>query len=328
MKDKPAKSTRYLNALLKMGVLSVAVLAALAVTAPGPPFSGAASREDTAAENAVRQQLDQLTLQMTQNLNAPDANPLSADSDTAPAAVAALSPEQEEELRRLRDRLALTEEPLNLVEEPDPDADILTDPDLAALREVQEQVQAQLEAREQAKVVAPYINQELEDKKAQLAVEEARLRLERQSMEQLKEDIDRRLAELRNVQKAVEDLTILQQKEDAAKENVELSIEEREAKVTQVSKIIAQMKPVPAAQVLERLRNDLAVEVVSKITPRVAGKIMAALPAEKAAAISALMARQDRVEVNQLNQQQADAELDAAMREAGRLAQQAAASNQ
>jgi flagellar motility protein MotE (MotC chaperone) len=327
MKNKPVKSALYLGALLKMGVLSVAVLMALAVTAPGPPFSGAASREDIAAENAVRQQLDQLTLQMTQNLSAAP-NSLPADSEAAAAAVSALNPEQEEELRRLRDRLALTEEPLNLVEEPDRDADILNDPDLAALREVQAQVQAQMEAREQAKVVEPYINQELEDKKAQLAAEEARLRLERQSMEQLKEDIDNRLTELRNVQKAVEDLAVLQQKEDEAKGNVELSLEEREAKVVQVSKIIAQMKPAPAAQVLERLRNDLAVEVVSKITPRVAGKIMAALPAEKAAAISALMARQDRVEVSQFNQQQAGAELDAAMREAGQLAQQAAASSQ
>jgi flagellar motility protein MotE (MotC chaperone) len=103
-----------------------------------------------------------------------------------------------------------------------------------------------------------------------------------------------------------------------------MSVEEREAKVLQVSKIIGQMKPAAGARVLTMLRNDLAVEVMSKISPRVAGRLMNALPPEKAATVSALMASQDKVVAAEGNQQQIAKELDEALQAAGSKAVQAA----
>ncbi len=311
------KTFTSLQTLLKMGLLCIAVLVALALTAPGPPSSDAASKQEQAASEAARQQLEQLKLDLAeQHASGPPSSVAAPSAEDVSVKPEELSPEKEAELARIRNRLMLSSEPLNLVEEPKDDT--LSAPALGALADLD------AKAREQARNVEPYINQELEDKKALLAAEEARLRLERESMEQLRADVERRLAELKEVQKAIEEIASIEQKSDSARAEKELSLEERQAKVTQVSKIIAQMKPGPAAQVLERLRNDLAMEVISKISPRVAGKIMAALTPEKAAIISALMARQDKVVEAQQNEKQTNASLEAARQNAGQVAQQAA----
>ena len=317
-------SLTSIKTLLKMGLLCAAVLVALALTAPSPPLSDAASKQEQAASDMARQQLDQLTQDLAEQHVNNELPPSDQQAATPPSqleddlfAPQPLSPQQEAELVRIRNRLMLSEEPLNLVEEPQDTT--LDDPNaIQALSELDAQ------AREQARAVEPYINQELEDRKAQLAAEEARLRLERQSMEQLRDDVESRLAELKALQQAVEEITKLDLRGEEAREDTELSLEERQAKVVQVSKIIAQMKPAPAAQVLERLRNDLVAEVISKISPRVAGKIMAALTPDKAARVSAILARQDGVAQAQINEMQVSADREAAMREAGQVAENVA----
>lgn len=312
------RSFSPLNTMLKMGLLCVGVLVALALTSPSPPLSDAASKQELAANDMARAQLEQLKQEMLQGLN-PDGQP----GDTPVLAVELpedLSPEQEEELRRIRERLVLSQEPLNLVEEPQDST--LDDPALAALAELQ------IQAQEQAKTVEPFINQELEDKRAQLAAEEARLRLERQSMEQLKEDIDRRLAELKELQQAVEAVTNLQDQAQSARQDTIMSEEQRQAKVVQVSKMISQMKPAAAARVFEHLTNGFAVEVMSQISPRIAGKIMNVMDPVKAATISAIMAKEQQVAQARQTEAELEQEIQAAMQNAGQAAQNAANASQ
>lgn len=321
------KSLTSLQTMLKIGLLCVGVLVALALTAPGPPLSDAANKEEQAASDAARQQLEQLKLSLASEHSQGALPPIGEAGDSATgefaAAPEALNPAQEEELARIRNRLMLANEPLNLVEEPADDT--LDDLTLQALADIGIQVQ---EAEEQSNMVEPFISQELEDKKALLAAEEARLSLERQSMEELRDDIDRRLAELREVQKAVEAITAMEQKSDLARESTEMSLEERHARVVQVSKIIAQMRPAPAAEVIGHLRNDLAVEIMSRIPARTAGRIMAALLPEKAAAISVVMASQDKVMAAQYTQRNAEEQLNEARQAASQAAEQAAGSTQ
>jgi flagellar motility protein MotE (MotC chaperone) len=229
-----------------------------------------------------------------------------------------LSPEQREELERLRRNLALSAQPLDLDGEDNSGQENEFDPDSLTLAEIKSQAEAQSQA------VQPYIDQELEDKKALLAAEEARLNLERQSMEQLRDDIAARLDELKQVQAAIEAVANIGEQQVKAADEIKMSVEEREAKVLQVSKIIGQMKPAAGASVVTMLRNDLAVEVVGRLSPRIAGRIMNAMPPEKAAVISSLMASQNRVVAAEDSQNQLARELDEALQAAGSKASQAA----
>jgi flagellar motility protein MotE (MotC chaperone) len=143
-------------------------------------------------------------------------------------------------------------------------------------------------------------------------------------MEQLRSDIEARLAELKQVQAAMEAVANIGGQQTEAINEIKISMEEREAKVLQVSKIIGQMKPAAGASVVTMLRNDLAVEVVSKLSPRIAGRIMNAMPPEKAAVISSLMASQNKVTAAEDNQNQIVKELDEALQAAGSRAAGAA----
>ncbi|MDR1397970.1 MAG: hypothetical protein LBJ14_09615 [Desulfarculales bacterium] len=313
------KHSSPFNMLLKIGVLAMAVLLALAITSPSPPVSDAASREEEAAANAARQQLVELQNSISREMTRHRAEGLPS-FDSAPEedeiSDSDLSPEKREQLERLRRNLALSVEPLDLggeeAQENEFDSDSLT------LAEIKSQAEAQSQA------VQPYIDQELEDKKALLAAEEARLNLERQSMEQLRGDIEARLAELKQVQAAMEAVTSIGEQQEKATDDIKMSMEERETKVLQVSKIIGQMKPAAGASVITMLRNDLAVEVVSKLSPRIAGRIMNAMPPEKAAVVSSLMASQNKVAAAEDNQNQLVKELDEALQAAGNRASQAA----
>jgi flagellar motility protein MotE (MotC chaperone) len=315
------KHSSPFNMLLKIGVLAMAVLVALAITSPSPPVSDAASREEEAAVNAARQQLKELQNSISREMARHRADGLPAveltpEEDETPDSDA--TPEQREQLERLRRNLALSTEPLDLGEENKSGQENEFDPDSLTLAEIK----SQAEARSQT--VQPYIDQELEDKKALLAAEEARLNLERQSMEQLRSDIEDRLAELKQVQAAMEAVANISGQQAEAIDEIKTSLEERQAKVLQVSKIIGQMKPAAGASVITMLRNDLAVEVVSKLSPRIAGRIMNAMPPEKAAIISALMASQNKVAAAENNQNQLVKELDEALQAAGSKAAQAA----
>ena len=319
MKKKPKNS---LGMLLKMGVLVVAVLVALAISAPSPPLSDAASKQEEAAAEAARAQLEQLKTSITQEMTEHTRYGLPKLEEEQALALTEmeedqLTPEQRAQLERIRRNLAISAAPLNLVDEPRDDFD----------SQVLEAGEARAQAEAQARTVRPYIDQELEDRRAQLTAEEARLNLERQSMEQLKADIDRRLEELRDVQKAIETVAEVGGEHAQASQRVEMSVEEREAKVLQVSKILAQMKPASGAQVLGRLRADLAAEIVSKLQTRAAGKLMTALTAiepQKAAYISALLARQDGVVDAENMQMDIAKELDEALQKAGVKAVEAA----
>lgn len=127
----------------------------------------------------------------------------------------------------------------------------------------------------------PRIVQLIEQKRADLAVEESHLAHERQELEKLREEVGNRIDELKKVQGVLEDLVKAEQNQ-------------RAERVQQLVKVLSNMKPDAAGAVVAKLDDQMAVDVFSKMPPRTSGKVMATLPPEQAARIGELLTRQQQ----------------------------------
>lgn len=119
----------------------------------------------------------------------------------------------------------------------------------------------------------------IETKRAQLAEQESRLAQDRQDLEALRTEVNKRIAELKKVQKALEALVKDEQKQ-------------RRSRVRQLVKVLSNMRGPQAAAVVEKLDDQMAVEIVSMMQSRKAGALMSNLTPDQAARISELLARQ------------------------------------
>lgn len=124
----------------------------------------------------------------------------------------------------------------------------------------------------------PRLIQLIEQKRADLATEEARLASQRQELQKLKEEVNGRIEELKKVQTVLEEL-------------VKTERDQREGRVQQLVKVLSNMRPDAAGAVVAKLDDQMAVDIFSKMQPRTSGKIMAALKPDHAARISELLTR-------------------------------------
>ncbi|MFH1033269.1 MAG: hypothetical protein V1806_02070, partial [Pseudomonadota bacterium] len=124
----------------------------------------------------------------------------------------------------------------------------------------------------------PRLIQLIEQKRADLALEEARLARERQELTKLQEEVVSRIEELKKVQTALEEL-------------VKTEKDQREGRVAQLVKVLSNMKADAAGAVVAKLDDQMAVDIFSKMAPRTSGKIMATLKPDHAARIGELLTR-------------------------------------
>lgn len=124
----------------------------------------------------------------------------------------------------------------------------------------------------------PRLIQLIEQKRADLALEEARLARERQELQKLQAEVMARIEDLKKVQVVLEELVKTEQ-------------DQREGRVQQLVKVLSNMKADAAGAVVAKLDDQMAVEVFSKMAPRTSGKVMSALKPEHAARISELLTR-------------------------------------
>lgn len=125
----------------------------------------------------------------------------------------------------------------------------------------------------------PRVLRLLEEKRAQLALEEQRLARERKELEKLRAEVTQRVAELKKVQGVLEKLV----KEER---------NQRQARIQQLVKVLSNMRPDSASAVVAKLDDQMAVEIFNRMQSRIAGKVMAGLEPEQAARISVLLTRQ------------------------------------
>lgn len=137
----------------------------------------------------------------------------------------------------------------------------------------------------------------LEERRAKLALEEERLARQRKDLETMRAQVEERLGELRKVQEALEQLVATEQKQ-------------RRKRVLQLVKVLSNMRPASAAAVVEKLDDQMSVEIFKLMQSRQAGKVMAAMPPRQAARIGAKIAEQKKTQ------------------KAGKLARQAAGERQ
>lgn len=133
----------------------------------------------------------------------------------------------------------------------------------------------------QAAQYDPRLIELLEKKQERLALEEERIQRERQELENLRKDVNSRIDQLKKVQAALDDMIDKQNKQ-------------RQERITQLVKVLSNMRPQPAADVISKLDINMAVEVFRRMQSRTAGKVMASLKPDKAARISTLLTQQEK----------------------------------
>ncbi|ADK84287.1 MgtE intracellular region [Desulfarculus baarsii DSM 2075] len=129
----------------------------------------------------------------------------------------------------------------------------------------------------------PRLIELLDQKKKKLALEEERLQQERKELQKLREEVNGRIVELQKVQTALEGLIDQQNKA-------------RQERIEQLVKVLGNMRPQPAADVISKLDLDMSVEIFRRMNSRTAGKVMASLEPERAAQISTLLTQQQKSE--------------------------------
>ncbi len=141
--------------------------------------------------------------------------------------------------------------------------------------------EAQEEPPSQAAKYDPRLIELLEKKQQSLALEEERIQRERQELESLRKDVNNRIEQLKKVQAALDDM-------------IDKQNQQRQERITQLVKVLSNMRPEPAAEVISKLEINMAVEVFRRMQSRTAGKVMASLKPEKAAQISTLLTQQEK----------------------------------
>ncbi len=130
-----------------------------------------------------------------------------------------------------------------------------------------------------SQAVDPRLLQLINQRRQKLAMEETRLTRKRQEMLKLRGEVEQRINELKKVQAALEELLSAQRLQ-------------RSRQVEQLVKVISNMRPRNAAEVVAKLDDQMSVDIFRRLNSRAAGKIMNNLKAEQAARISVLIARQ------------------------------------
>lgn len=150
-----------------------------------------------------------------------------------------------------------------------------------AINKAQEDDQEYVEAQPTATKAPEYdptLMKLIEQKRAEMGQEEARLAQERQELEKLRKEVNQRITELKKVQDALSELITTEKKQ-------------RRERIQRLVKVLSNMRGPAAAAVVEKLDDQMAVEIFSLMQARQAGKVMSNLKPDQAARIGELLAR-------------------------------------
>ncbi|MDI6790306.1 MAG: hypothetical protein QME44_06435 [Thermodesulfobacteriota bacterium] len=127
--------------------------------------------------------------------------------------------------------------------------------------------------------------EELENKRRELATREEELRKKEAELLILKKDIENKLAKLSQLQ------TELQ---GQLQKNVEAARQSQETRLKHLVGAYSAMKPDKAASLIEKLNDDVALQILSAMKSKDVGAILSFVETEKAARLSQRLAREAR----------------------------------
>jgi flagellar motility protein MotE (MotC chaperone) len=130
--------------------------------------------------------------------------------------------------------------------------------------------------------------QSLEAKRLEIQKQEEALDIKRQQLESLKEEIEARVEELSGMQKKLEETLAQKETQDAAE--AQRKLEAEKAKINQLVKVYANMKPKSAGPIIDKLDLDVAYKIFMYMKGEQAGKILSYVNRERAAKISERLA--------------------------------------
>ncbi|MEW6326153.1 MAG: hypothetical protein AB1487_00930 [Thermodesulfobacteriota bacterium] len=127
--------------------------------------------------------------------------------------------------------------------------------------------------------------EELENKRRELAAKEEELRKKEEELLILKKDIENNLARLSQLQ------TELQ---GQLQKNVETARQSQENRLKHLVGAYSAMKPDKAASLIEKLNDDVALQILSAMKSKDVGAILSFVETEKAARLSQRLAKEAR----------------------------------
>lgn len=127
--------------------------------------------------------------------------------------------------------------------------------------------------------------EELENKRRELATREEELRKKEAELLILKKDIENKLAKLSQLQ------TELQ---GQLQKNVEAAKQSQETRLKHLVGAYSAMKPDKAASLIEKLNDDVALQILSAMKSKDVGAILSFVETEKAARLSQRLAKEAR----------------------------------
>jgi flagellar motility protein MotE (MotC chaperone) len=127
--------------------------------------------------------------------------------------------------------------------------------------------------------------EELENKRRELAAREEELRKKEKELLILKKDIENKLAKLSQLQ------TELQ---GQLQKNVEAAKQSQETRLKHLVGAYSAMKPDKAASLIEKLNDDVALQILSAMKSKDVGAILSFVETEKAARLSQRLVREAR----------------------------------
>lgn len=127
--------------------------------------------------------------------------------------------------------------------------------------------------------------EELENKRRELAAREEELRKKEEELLILKKDIENKLAKLSQLQ------TELQ---GQLQKNVEAAKQSQETRLKHLVGAYSAMKPDKAASLIQKLNDDVALQILSAMKSKDVGAILSFVETEKAARLSQRLAREAR----------------------------------
>jgi len=118
----------------------------------------------------------------------------------------------------------------------------------------------------------------LKQRETELMKKEEQLRQKEEYLQQMEQEVENKLKELITLQKEIQ--AYRTEKE-----------EDQNARIRSLSKIYGSMKPKEAAKLLEKLNDELVVEVISAMTSNDAASVLSSMDVKKAAKISEFLSR-------------------------------------
>lgn len=135
------------------------------------------------------------------------------------------------------------------------------------------------------------VMESLEDKRLALEDEEERLKKERVRLDSLKQEIEEKILEMSAVQRKIE--ADLDKKTALAKQQAEKKDAAEVAKIKQLVKVYASMKPKNAAAIVDKMDLNVVLQVFSNMKGEQVGKILTYVNQDRAAKISERLATKD-----------------------------------